>query len=415
MCSIRTGLDFYLKKFTFTVMKKYGLLFLLLLPLVGCADKDAEYIDPRGTDYAGSQSCIQCHKQTSESARMHAHFTATAPGTVDNILGNFTPGHNTFEYDQNVKISIEKRGDSVFHVVYKNGKEQKAYPVGIVFGSKNAQTPVYWNNHNTFELPLSYYKSVNNWGTSPGFSSTQPYFERKVVKDCYACHSSNSSGRLVTGQSDKVNFMTEDYEDAIDPKTIVFGIDCERCHGPAQKHVSFHLKYPDVKTANFITKFSTLTNAQKIEACAICHSGTKGVKIKSTFSFKPGDKMSDFYLKKAYDSYDVHGNQYGMLTQSKCFSVSKTMTCTTCHDPHQDKRQAPADFAPVCTSCHETIAHTGGTLKTIQSKRWEHDCVECHMPKQPSQAIIFQQYKNSEFSKYLLRSHRIAVYQTKAP
>lgn len=387
-------------------------LFIFILPLLflSCGDKDADYIDPRGTDYAGAQSCIQCHKATYESELAHAHYNATAPGTPENVLGNFSDGHNTFIYENGVKIVMEQRGDSIYHVLYKDGKVQKAYAVGIVFGSRNAQTSVYWENHNTYELPISYYNSVDNWGTSPGFSSLQPQFDRKVIKDCYACHSSNASSSAVKGASDKINFMTADIQDIIDPKTIVFGIDCERCHGPAKQHVNHHLKFPEDKTAHGIVKYASLTNQQKLDACAICHSGVNGIKVKSTFSFKPGDKFSDYYLKPQSDNYDVHGNQYGLLSQSQCFIKSDNLNCVTCHKPHEGKKQKPEKFTPVCAGCHKGITHSAGTSQTISLKHLEKNCVDCHMPKQPSQAIIFQQYKNSEFSKYLLRTHKIAVY-----
>ncbi|AWA29742.1 hypothetical protein HYN48_06435 [Flavobacterium magnum] len=391
-------------------MKKFFLLYIFSLLLFNCTDKDAEYFDPRGTDYAGSQSCIQCHKPTHEAELTHAHYNATAPGTPENVLGNFSEGHNAFVYDGGTKIAMERRGDSICHVLYENGKEQKVFPVGIVFGSRHAQTSVYWENRNTYELPVSYYTSVQNWGTSPGFSSVRPQLDRKVVKDCYACHSSNASSSVRRGPSEKTNFMTGDIEDVIDPKTIVFGIDCERCHGPAKKHVTHHLKFPGEKQPFAITKYSALTNRQKLDACAICHSGVSGVKIKSIFSFRFGDAFADYWLKPQSDNPEVHGNQYGLLSQSKCFTASNNLNCTTCHDPHDGKKQGPDYFTPVCVGCHTSPSHNSETTKIMSLKRLAGNCVECHMPKQASRAIIFQQYKNSEFSKYLLRTHKIAVY-----
>ncbi|AWI25620.1 hypothetical protein [Flavobacterium pallidum] len=391
-------------------MKKILLLFILSSALFSCVDKDAEYFDPRGTDYAGSQSCIQCHKATYESELAHAHYSATAPGTPENVLGNFSEGHNAFAYENGAKIVMEKRGDSIYHVLYKDGKEQKAFNVGIVFGSRNAQTSVYWENHNTYELPVSYYTSARNWGTSPGFSSTEPLFSRKVIKDCYACHSSNASSNVMKVSSEKTNFMTVDVEDIIDPKTIVFGIDCERCHGPAKKHVTHHLKFPEEKAAFAMVKYASLNNQQKLDACAICHSGVSGIKVKSIFTFKPGDQFSDYWLKPQSGHYDVHGNQYGLLSQSQCFIKSDNLNCVSCHKPHDGKKQNPEYFTPVCVDCHKTMSHTPATSKNISLKHLEKNCVDCHMPKQASGAIIFQQYKNSEFSKYLLHTHKIGVY-----
>ena len=115
--------------------------------------------------------------------------------------------------------------------------------------------------------------------------------------------------------------MSMDVEDIIRKETIVYGIDCERCHGPAKKHVEFHLKNPNVKVANSITSFKTLNRQQKLDACALCHAGNDGMKLKSRFEFKPGDNLSEFFreTKSINDTtnIDVHGNQYRLMAQSK--------------------------------------------------------------------------------------------------
>ncbi len=63
-------------------MKKAVFLLTTILAtifIVSCNNKSEEYIDPRGTDYAGSESCVQCHKVQSEMVFNSSHFKATAP------------------------------------------------------------------------------------------------------------------------------------------------------------------------------------------------------------------------------------------------------------------------------------------------------------------------------------------------
>jgi hypothetical protein len=47
------------------------------------------------------------------------------------------------------------------------------------------------------------------------------------------------------------------------------------------------------------------------------------MKMKSRFDFKPGDNLSDFYreTRSVTDTakFDVHGNQFRLMAQSKCF------------------------------------------------------------------------------------------------
>ena len=398
-------------------MGKTKLLFAIAVFITfftSCTNKTEEYIDPRGTDYAGSESCVQCHQTQSESTFHSSHFKATAPAIPENILGALSKGKNIFVYDKSTKLAIEERNDSLYQVLYKNGKEVAAHRFEIVFGSKHAQTSIYWRNNNTYELPLSYYTSVKSWATSPGFPSDKPYFDRKVVKDCYACHSSNISSRTINQSSRENNFLTMDAEDIVNKKTIVYGIDCERCHGPAKKHAEFHLKNPNVKIANYIVSYQSLSRQQKLDVCALCHAGNDGIKIKSRFEFKPGDKLSD-YMRSLSDpnstaAFDVHGNQYRLLAQSKCFIKSEKMDCITCHNPHENASQNLASYSKICLSCHQEIKHSESTLKSMPTSLLTNNCVECHMQKQSSNAIRFQLSNNAKMSNYILRTHKIAIY-----
>ncbi|KAF2509826.1 cytochrome c3 family protein [Flavobacterium foetidum] len=397
-------------------MKKFVFILALLCAVFSssCNSKSEEYIDPRGTDYAGSESCIQCHKTQYDMVIKSSHFKATAPAILENVSGNFDSGDHTFVYDKNTKVVMEKDGDSLYQVLYQNGKETARYKFDIVFGIKHAQTSVYWKNNNTYELPVSFYHSIKKWATSPGFPAHEPYFDRMVVKDCYTCHSSNASSRIVNQNSAEKNFMSMDVEDVIDKKTIVYGIDCERCHGPAKQHAEFHLKNPNVKIANNIISFRTLNRQQKLDACALCHAGNNGMKLKSRFDFKPGDNLSDFYreTRSINDTaqFDVHGNQFRLMAQSKCFIKSEKMDCITCHNPHENASKNMASYSKICMSCHQTKKHAQKTLQSMSGKLLADNCVECHMPKKSSNAISFQLSNSKQLSNYILRTHKIGIY-----
>ncbi|MBD3583399.1 hypothetical protein [Flavobacterium selenitireducens] len=396
-------------------MKKIRfLLFLAALVFIGCKNEDAAYQDPRGVDYAGAQSCVQCHSDVAHSSMVTAHFKATAEATADNVLGSFSHPKNVFDYGNGSKMQMEKRGDSLFQVWYKDGRKVSEHSFDIVFGGRNAQTSVYWHDFNTFELPLSYYRSSDSWGTSPGFSQTTPDFSRKMLKDCYACHSSNVRNVASDLTSEENNAFTGDVEDVIRKDKIIYGIDCERCHGPAKKHVDHHLEFPGEKVALHMTSFKSLSRQQKLDACSICHAGADGMKIKSRFDFKPGDNLTDYYRPIPNAEIDVHGNQHGMLTQSQCFAKSPNMDCTTCHDPHANAAKDPAHYARICSSCHAAPKHSRQTLASASVKEMEQNCVSCHMPKQASRAISFHKAYNSPLYDYRLSTHKIAVYPDKS-
>jgi len=399
-------------------MKKPPILFIIFvwaIFLTSCKNESDDYIDPRGTDYAGSESCIQCHQIQHETSLLSAHYKASSPATKENILGHFTNGKNTFIYDKNTKLVMEERNDSLYQVLYKKGQEVKAYPFDVIFGIKHAQTSGYWKNHHLYELPISYYKSINSWATSPNYPATTANFNKKIQKECFACHSSNVASRYVTTKSSETyTFMGMDVEDFMNKQTLIYGIDCERCHGPAKTHVQKHLKFPDLKKAQNMVAFSNLKRQQRIDACALCHSGGDKTKLKSRFQYKPGESLSDYFAENVRSkdtlNFDVHGNQMGLLSQSKCFQKSQTMDCITCHNPHQEKAQTYASYSKICMSCHKSTQHNAVTLKTISKSMLANNCIACHMPKQDSKAIRFQQSNNSAVTSYSLRTHKIAVY-----
>ncbi|MGK4569320.1 cytochrome c3 family protein [Flavobacterium sp. 3HN19-14] len=156
-----------------------------------------------------------------------------------------------------------------------------------------------------------------------------------------------------------------------------------------------------------MTGYKSLNNKQLLDACAICHSGSLGVKSKSRFLFQPGDRLEDYYYVPHANEYDVHGNQAGALSQSECFLKSGKMNCLTCHNPHENTNGNLAQYSQICISCHKSPEHSniGITTESLKS-----DCITCHMPKQSSKAINFQTSHDSKISGYYLRTHRIAVY-----
>src|SRR5690606_39305559 len=92
---------------------------------------------------------------------------------------------------------------------------------------------------------------------------------------------------------------------------LVYGIDCERCHGPAAAHVAFHTDHPQESKAMYITRIGALNNQQQLDLCAVCHSGLKTPK-KSISGFRPGDAYTDYFYPDISapgkpTELDVHG------------------------------------------------------------------------------------------------------------
>lgn len=390
--------------------KKTFIIVLLIAITIGifsqCVQSTAA-ADPRGKTYAGASSCRQCHQAVYDSFIHTAHFNSTALVTRKNMQEHLTAAQHVFSYKDGTNMGIDLREDGYYQVSYKDGKELEAHKMEVVFGGHNALTFLY-NDHNfLYELPLSFYQNAGAWATSPGkgFNAGAPYFKRAVGIDCFDCHSA--------AMQTKMNMTSSSITEEVIPGTIVYGIDCERCHGPAQAHVDYHVENPQDKIAKYIVTNSALTVSQRSDACGLCHSGNSRAKAKTRFEFKPGDTLANMYIPYASNNnsteFDVHGNQSLLLADSRCASGS-TITCATCHDPHTNASNDLAFYSQKCMSCHKETDHNFCPKAAQLGEAIKANCIDCHMPQKPSAAITFQLSETAEKSAYMLRTHRIAVY-----
>ncbi|HYF32946.1 MAG TPA: multiheme c-type cytochrome [Chitinophagaceae bacterium] len=361
--------------------------------------------DPRGPGFAGSSQCRQCHQAVYDAYLASAHFNTTQPASRENIKGSFANGSNRFRYNDSTYVLMQERDSGLYQVAYVNDRETAAHRFDILFGTKHAQTFLYWQGNRTYELPVSYYMGVQSWGTSPGFSHTNINFKRFIGANCFECHSTYIARELKAS--------TAGIEEDLHKNTLVYGIDCERCHGPALNHVNFHTSNPQSKQAKHIVRISTLTRQQKLDVCAVCHSGNNKMQEKSTFRFRPGDTLAHYFTiwptGDTSTSFDVHGNQYQLLSQSACFIKTNSLDCSTCHNPHTDAGNNLKMYSTICANCHTSVAHSFAA-DAVAEQQLKNNCIDCHMPSQPSQAITFFLADSTRKSAYFLRTHKIGIY-----
>lgn len=394
--------------------KLYGLvtlLFVIIFFLAQCIQNQPQP-DPRGSAFAPNQTCRSCHQAIYDSARLAAHFNASAAAGAATLQGDFTAGNNSFIYDDTTRVLMEKRDSGFYQVLYKNGQQLMARRFDLVFGITHAQTALTWQQDIAYELPVSYYTG-SGWGTSPGYSAAVPDFSRLIGRDCFECHSSYIKNKE-TGSGNY--FSGAELSEQMEQPSLVYGIDCQRCHGPAAQHVSYHQENPGISKGKYIVLQSNLGRQQQLDQCAVCHSGNDKRKLKSRFLFRPGDMLADYFLPSLLPdsgrSFDVHGNQYNLLKQSACFLQSNNMTCTSCHNPHEPSSKSLAYYSNKCMNCHTesgnnfcTVAAAGTSLKE--------NCIDCHMPKQVSGTISYKLSGSDGIAAYLLRTHLVGLYANK--
>ncbi|WP_316820270.1 multiheme c-type cytochrome [Pedobacter gandavensis] len=380
----------------------FCILAIFVFAAVQCTQVESISTDSRGSGYAGSATCVSCHKDLATSAFHNSHFKASKMLNKPNSADSMHIPDGTFIFNENTKVQVKNRPDGLYQSALIKGIDQKTEHTDMVFGAGNsAYTFAFWYGNQLMQMPLNYLTKEHQWVNSPGFPEEQVYFGRAIAMRCLECHSSYAEVKLTQAENFSIK---EEYV----KNSIIAGIDCERCHGPAAQHVNFHQENPTVKTANFMPAYKELSFSQRVDACGVCHSGTGLQMLSPTFSFKPGDTLKTLPEYSAYrgEDPDVHGKQKQLLEASLCYKIGKA-ECITCHDVHEDKKPGLALYSAKCISCHQEVKHEMLKEKALLAK----NCIDCHMPIKESHAISFQRSNSKKKIPYKLRTHRIAIYK----
>jgi len=387
------------KPTTFTVALIVGLVFLFSRCINGSSFQST---DVRGPEYAGLQACFQCHKNIFSSYSHTTHFSTSR--LVKELPANWIT-EKYFVFNDSVKLIVAKTDSGIFQVEYVNDKTALAKPFQVAIGSGDkAASFGYWQNEKLYQLPLTYFAAIHGWANSPGFPSAEPYFYRPILTRCFECHA--SFAKEATASTGGLGTI------GIDSASIIYGIDCERCHGPATNHVRFHIKNVSEKEPKYIATWKSLSRQQKLDACAVCHSGNDKALQYPTFGFKPGDTLANYYFPFSGGSAesDVHGKQMQLLAASRCFQVSKSLECGSCHKLHEASPRDAVVMSASCVNCHRRGPHIDCPVALKLTSPLQNNCVDCHMPFLPSKKINIQAETRQSARDYLLRTHRIAIY-----
>lgn len=301
---------------------------------------------------------------------------------------------------------MEKHKGGLYQVAYENGKVVNQQRFDITIGGIKAETYLYWKGNQLYQLPISWFKALHRWTNSPGYDSTFADFSRPITVGCLECHASYvKSADSTTDPHMMVNF---------NKNTLIAGVDCERCHGPAGDHVYYQTTHPGDKTAQHIITYASLTRTEKLNMCTVCHSGSSGTMLRSTFGFKPNDNLTDYKIEDIFQTtdpnkLDVHANQGKLLAISKCF-INSSMDCATCHNLHVNQRQQLAMYSQKCMNCHSIANHNFCPEASKLGAVIKSNCIDCHMPNKPSNLISVGVGGKGKVIPYLVRDHHIAIY-----
>jgi Cytochrome c554 and c-prime len=388
------------------VILSLGTSVFLLVQCMNGRDKEDE-IPVAYTEYAGSEKCGSCHRDVYDKHLKTAHHLTGQPATEDLVTGSFANGSNSYYYSPDILVSMEKRDSGLYQVIYYKGEEKMAIRKDIVIGSGvMGQSFLNWRHDRLYQMPITYFTAAAQWSNSPGFPEGRVMTDRPITARCLECHISYAEG-IGTDTMEPVNFKKD---------KMIYGVSCEKCHGPAARHVAYQINNPGVRTAKFVVNPAKLSRQQQLDVCAVCHAG-KMQKIKPSFQFVPGKNLADYFIMDSIHNsslaggeVEVHGNQYGLLRKSKCFTATSTMTCSSCHNTHDNERNKPELFSARCMSCHPSNSAALKTPTHLLVKAIEQKCISCHMPALESRAIAVYLQGETAPRAALVRSHFIGLY-----
>ncbi|MFY0672978.1 MAG: tetratricopeptide repeat protein [Bacteroidia bacterium] len=334
--------------------------------------------------YVGSDACKTCHYVIYESYAKTGMGQSFGPANKQKSSGKFE--HNVL-YDSFSNFHYQPfwKGDSLYLKEFRieNGDtiykriERADYIVG---SGHHTNSHIQNTNGYLHQLPFTYYTQNDTLSLPPGFESgNNSRYNRALGMECLSCHN---------GLPDHVSGSMNKYE------KVPFGIDCERCHGPGEAHVNLKKQGVMVDVLReidySIVNPAKLEYAEQKDLCQRCHLQGNAIlkEDKSWEDFKPGMRLTDVYdvfmpMLKDQEGDFIMAAHPDRLRQSACFIESakdenmKSMTCITCHNPHQSVLETKmAYFNSKCQDCHRGTNTQKCTVEPNSDQ-----CISCHMKK----------------------------------
>lgn len=324
---------------------------------------------PAANAYVGNGACATCHGSISESFSRTAHAHASGPAAENLVTGEFTHQKSQVKYrvyseSGKVWMSFERLGNPLVQ-----GRRELLYYIGQ---GRRGTTYLFSVDGYFFETPINLYTGRHVWDMAPAYGDAHEIpMNLPALTSCMDCH--------VSGIRAPIEGTENRYAM---PLFLHAGVTCERCHGPAENHVS--------ASKGAIINPAKLAPERRDQICMQCHlEGNAAIERpgKHLYQYRPGDDLSDYVRYFVLSDSGKPGlraaSQFEELAQSTCKKKSgDAMSCTSCHDPHRavSPDERVAFYRAKCLACH-------GVQFGEKHHSTQPDCTQCHMPATSSSDI----------------------------
>ena len=357
-----------------------------------------------GTDagYIDSAVCAACHPEIDKTYRQTGMGRSLSRPRPANTVEDY--GRTFYHAASDRHYTMVQRDGKYYqrrHQADFDGKETNVVEkeIHFVIGSGNhARTYLHRTEDGKIvELPVAWYSEKGgHWGMNPGYDRPDHQdFRRRITFGCMFCH--NGYPAIAPG-SDASGM------EPVFSGEIREGIDCQRCHGPGRGHTqAAQAEDATVETIRgSIVNPARLDPERRLEVCMQCHLESTSFRLpysitrydRGVFSYRPGEPLAGYMLHFDHAQGTGHDDKFEIahqayrLRKSACFQKSAgSLTCTTCHDPHDVPRgeRATRHYVGVCQGCHgaplDKLVAAGRHTKS-------RDCLGCHMPKRRTEDVV---------------------------
>ena len=290
----------------------------------------------------GKFTCSSCHAAEARTQPKTAMGIGIELPEEQEIL----KAHPKLSYTANgYSYLIERRGEQSTYTVSGPGGAVSV-PIRYAFGVR-MQTYVIEEDGKFYESMVSYYPPIGGLAITMGSERIQPKTPLEALgrpvpmEEAQACFGCHSTGAVGGGKLDLA---------AMRP-----GLKCEHCHEGAAAH---EVAMNGGPAAAMPKKLGRLCAEDMSSFCGQCHR-----------------TWATVLRMRVFGPLNVRFQPY-RLENSKCFlGNDQRISCTACHNPHEDPVRETAAYDSKCLACHGK----GGQYKgcPVGSR----DCASCHMPK----------------------------------